>query len=69
VTTLHAGIPKVNGTILPPCDYNLDNLKWSLKDILNSSASLLLWEMVEKDLGLDASGPNNFAAVVTNYSR
>jgi hypothetical protein len=56
VATLRAGIPKSDGTILPPCDYDLDNLKWSGKAILNS-VLLRLWETVKKDLGVDASGP------------
>jgi hypothetical protein len=60
---LHAGVPKIDGTISPPCDYDLDNLKWSGKAILNSM-SLPLWEIVERDLGVDASGPEAFAAVV-----
>ena len=63
VATLRAGVPKDDGTISPPCDYDLDNLKWSGKAILNS-VSLPLWETVEKDLGVDASGPEAFAAVV-----
>jgi hypothetical protein len=63
VATLRTGVPKPDGTLLPPCDYDLDNLKWSGKAILNS-VSLPLWETVEKDLGVDASGPEAFAAVV-----
>jgi hypothetical protein len=63
VSTLRAGVPKTDGTLSPPCDYDLDNLKWSGKAILNS-ISLPLWETVEKDLGVDASGPEAFAAVV-----
>jgi hypothetical protein len=41
----------------------LDNLKWSGKAILNS-ITLPLWETVEKDLRVDRSGPEAFAAVV-----
>jgi transcriptional regulator NrdR family protein len=63
VATLRAGVPRMDGTISPRCDYDLDNLKWSGKAILNS-VSLPLWETVEKDLGVDASGPEAFAAVV-----
>jgi hypothetical protein len=63
VATLRAGVPKADGTTHLPCDYDLDNLKWSGKAILNS-VSLPLWETVEKDLGVDASGPEAFAAVV-----
>jgi hypothetical protein len=63
VATLCAGVPKSDGTTFPPCDYDLDNLKWSGKAILNS-VLLPLWETVEKDLGVDASGPEAFAVVV-----
>jgi hypothetical protein len=63
VATLRAGVPKADGTLLPPYDYDLDNLKWSGKAILNS-VSLPLWETVEKDLGVDVTGPEAFAAVV-----
>ena len=63
VATLRAGVPDIAGTVSPPCDYDLDNLKWSGKAILNS-VSLPLWETVEKDLGVDGSGPEAFAAVV-----
>jgi hypothetical protein len=45
------------------CDYDLDNLRWSGKAVLNS-VSLELWETVEKDLGADAVGPEVFTAVV-----
>jgi hypothetical protein len=63
VAMMRAGVPQAGGTILPPCNYDLDNLKWSGKAILNSM-SLPLWEMVEKNLGVDAFGPEAFAAVV-----
>jgi hypothetical protein len=63
VATLRAGVPKADGTTRAPCNYDLDNLKWSGKAILNS-VSLPLWETIEKDLGVDASGPEVFAAVV-----
>jgi hypothetical protein len=63
VATLHAGVPKTAGTLSPPCNYNLDNLKWSGKAILNS-VTFALWETVKKDLGVDASGPEAFTTVV-----
>jgi hypothetical protein len=63
VSTLCAGVPATDGAANPPCDYELDNLKWSGKAILNSM-TLPLWETVKKDLGVDASGPESFAAVV-----
>jgi hypothetical protein len=48
----------------PPCNYDLDNLKWSGNAILNS-VSLPLWETVKEDLvGVDATGPEAVAAVV-----
>jgi hypothetical protein len=56
-------VPKADRTLLSPCDYDLDNLKWSGKAILNS-VTLPLWETVKKDLGVDASGPKAFVAVV-----
>jgi hypothetical protein len=58
-----AGVPKMDSTILLPYNYDLDNLKWSGKAILNS-VTLPLWETVKKDLNVDASGPKAFAAVV-----
>jgi hypothetical protein len=36
VSTLRAGVPETDGTANPPCNYDLDNLKWSGKAILNS---------------------------------
>lgn len=63
VSTLRVGVPKTDGTVSPPCNYDLDNLKWSGKAILNS-VLLPLWEMVKKDLGVDASGPEAIAVVV-----
>ncbi len=63
VPTLRSGVPNPDGTIQAVCDYDLDNLKWSGKAILNS-ITLALWETVEKDLGVDTSGPKAFASVV-----
>jgi hypothetical protein len=51
------------GDIQPVCDYDLNNLKWSGKAILDS-VSLELWETVEKDLGAAAVGSEVFAAGV-----
>ena len=52
---------------LPPlqlvCEYDLDNLKWSGKAIMQS-ISLELWETIKKDLDCNPSGPEAFAAVV-----
>jgi hypothetical protein len=68
VTTLRSGVPKPDGTLLPVCDYDGDNLKWSGKAIL-SSITLALWETVEKDLGVDASGPEAFASVISKLQQ
>jgi hypothetical protein len=69
VATLRAGVPKVDGNLLPPCNYNLDNLKWSGKGILNSM-SLILWETVKKDLGVERPlDLNPLQQLSTNYSR
>jgi hypothetical protein len=65
VATLHAGVQKTNGTSSPPCDYDLDNLEWSGKAILNS-VTLALWETFEKGLGIDASGPTEAFSTVVN---
>jgi hypothetical protein len=48
---------------LPPCKYDMDNLKWSGKAIMNS-ISLDLWETIEKEVGVGASGPMTYAAVI-----
>ena len=40
----------------PVCDYDVDNLKWSGKDIMNS-ISLDIWDSIEKYLGIRANGP------------
>lgn len=68
VATLRKGVPDVDGSLLPICDYDLDNLKWSGKAILNS-ITLALWETVEKDLGVDTSGPEAFASVVSKLQQ
>ena len=59
VATLHTGVPRMDGTVSPWCDHDLDNLKWSGQVILNN-VSPPLWETVEKDLGIDATGPKAF---------
>jgi hypothetical protein len=46
-----------------PCNYDLDNLMWSGKAIMNSIA-LDLWETIEKDIGVQAGGPVAYATVV-----
>lgn len=47
---------------LPPCKYDIDNLKWSGKAIMNSIL-LDLWETIEKEVGAGASRPMTYAAV------
>jgi hypothetical protein len=64
VATLHSGTPNSDVTLQAVCDYDLDNVKWSRKVILNS-ITLALWETVEKDLGMDTSGPEAFTSVVS----
>jgi hypothetical protein len=63
VATLCARVPKTDGNVSLPCNYDLDNLKWSGKAILNS-VTLPLWERLKKELDVDASRPKAFAAVV-----
>ena len=52
---------------LPPlqlvCEYDLDNLKWIGKAIMQS-ISLKLWETTKKYLGCDPLVPESFVAVV-----
>jgi hypothetical protein len=56
--------PAANGrTIGNIRNYNLDNLKWSRKAILNI-ISLTLWETIEKDFRINASGPKAFSGAV-----
>ena len=45
------------------CEYDLDNIKWSGKAIMQN-ISLEIWETIEKDLDCNPSGPEAFAAVV-----
>jgi hypothetical protein len=63
IATLRTGVPAADGSLLSICNYNLDNLKWSGKAILNN-ITLALWETVEKDLGANNSNPEAFASVV-----
>jgi hypothetical protein len=65
---LRSRVPKPDGTRHPVCDYDFDNLKWSRKAIL-SSITLALWETAKKDLGVDASGPEAFASVISKLQQ
>ena len=47
----------------PVCDYNVDNLKWSGKAIMNS-ISLNLWESIDKYSGIRANGISTYAAII-----
>lgn len=53
---------------LPPCEYDIDNLKWSGKAIMNS-ISLDLWETIEKDYGVGSNGPVTYAAVISKIQQ
>jgi hypothetical protein len=53
----------------PPCDYDINNLKWSGKAIMNSIA-LDLWETIEKeDVGIGANGPATYTAVIAKIQQ
>ena len=45
------------------CDYDVDNLKWIGKVIVNS-IPLDLWGLIEKDLLIRANGPYTYKAVI-----
>ncbi len=62
-TSLLSGIDN-----LPVCDYDVDNLKWSGKAIMNS-ISLDLWETIEKDVGVGSNGPLTYAAVISKIQQ
>lgn len=47
----------------PSCNYDINNLKWSGKAIMNS-ITLDLWETIEKDVGIRANGLTTYAAVI-----
>jgi len=47
----------------PVCPQDVDNLSWSGKFIL-ASIKLSLWEIIEKEVGSSATGPQVFLAVV-----
>jgi hypothetical protein len=63
VTALKSGILNADGTSVPVCTFDEDNLAWSGSAIL-ASIKIELWEAIEKDLGYDASGPEVFNAIV-----
>ncbi len=46
VATMRAGISQLHGTLLSPCDYDLDNPKRSGQATFNSM-SLPLWQIAE----------------------
>ena len=54
--------------VTDPCPYDLDNLKWSGKAIMNS-ITLELWETIEKDLGADADGPEVFGTIISKLQQ
>ena len=67
VSTWEATIIGGIGTA-PPCEYDIDNLKWSGKAIMNS-ISLDLWETIEKDVGVGSNGPVTYAAVISKIQQ
>ncbi len=67
VSTWEATIIAGIGTA-PPCEYDIDNLKWSGKAIMNS-ISLDLWETIEKDVGVGSNGPVTYAAVISKIQQ
>ena len=53
---------------LPVCDYDVDNLKWSGKAVMNSIL-LDLWETIEKDVGVGSKGPFTYASVISKIQQ
>ena len=68
VATLRIKVTKTHWTIIPTCEYDFDNLKWIGKAILNS-VTIPFCETVEKDLGVDTYGLDNFSEVVYNLQQ
>jgi hypothetical protein len=53
---------------LPVCEYDIDNLKWSSKAVMNS-IGLDLWETIKKDVGIGANAPLTYAAVIAKIQQ
>ena len=63
VKELKEGVLKADGSRHDICQYDIDNLQWSGKALLNS-IDLDLWAEIEKELSYNASGPEVFASVI-----
>jgi hypothetical protein len=71
ISDLKRGVPKypitrsTDGTIerLAVCQYDISNLQWSGKAVLNS-IDMDLWSEIEKELSYNATGPEDFLAVI-----
>ena len=59
VATLRARVPKTDGNASLPCNYDLDNLKWSGKALPNS-ATLPRWERLKRELDVESVGEESF---------
>ena len=65
--SLEKKIEKLNNGInsnTAACPYDQQNLLWSGKALLRS-VSLRLWETIERDVGVSASGPVVFESIVS----
>jgi len=71
VTELKDGVldhSKSDGSRCAICQYDLSNLSWSGKALLNS-IDLDLWSEIEKELSYDASGPEVFSAIISRMQQ
>ena len=67
VTVLkETGVPKGDGTNLPVCDFDNDNLIWSGAAIKNS-ITVKLWDEIETDLEYGATGPEILVAIFNRF--
>ena len=68
VESLKTGVTKKDGTINTPCTFDLENLEWSGKAILKS-ITLPLWESIERDQGVETTGPEAFTAIINKQQQ
>jgi hypothetical protein len=68
VTELQTGVSHTDGTTLPVCSYDLDNLKWSGRAVLNS-ITVALWDTLETQIGVDATGPEAYIAIINHLQQ
>ena len=59
-------LPVIRGATI--CDYDVDNLKWISKSIMNS-ISLDLWAFIEKYLGIRSNIHANYTAIISNIQQ